>query len=250
MKLFYREKNKMRLTESGQLLKSKAEEIVFLSDRMEQEFLNRKETVLDGTIMIGCVEADNSDTIAMFLEEMIRQYPNVHFSIFSGTSDTIIERLDKGLLDIALLLEPISAEKYEKIIFPRKERWGLLVSSESLLAEKTTISVNELIDIPLLCSSRLEIQTMIQSWLPLENQKLNIVGTFNLIFNVFSLVENKVGSALTIEGAITNRKNENMKFLPIIPEIQTNCVLIWKKNNLLTPTIYNFIDRIKKAFES
>lgn len=247
--LFYRENAKMFLTESGQFLKSRGEEILLLNDRTEQEFLNQKEEVLNGHIMIGCVEADNSDTIAMFLEELMTQHPQVRFTMFSGTSDIISERLDKGLLDIALLLEPVSTEKYEKIILPRKEHWGLLVSRESFLATKDSVTPEDLIGIPLLCTSRLEVQAMIQSWIPSE-ETLNIVGTYNLVFNVFSLVDNKVGSALAIEGAIANRKNENLKFLPLLPEKQTNCVLVWKKNSLLTPTVSKFVGMVKEAFES
>ena len=118
------------------------------------------------------------------------------------------------------------------------------------MANKETIQVEELVGIPLLCSSRKDVQKMIQSWKGLEDKELNIVGTFNLIFNVFSLVENRVGSALTIEGASSNRVSDNMKFLPIFPEITTNCVLVWKKNTLLIPIAEKLIEKFEYAFKA
>lgn len=247
--LFYRQNKKMYLTESGQLLKKRAEEILLLNDKTEQEFLDRKQEILSGHITIGSVEADNSDTLAMFLEELIAEHPQVHFNIFSSTSDVIMEQLDKGLLDVALLLEPVSTKNYEKITLPRQEKWGILISKESFLANKSQITMEELTGIPLLCSPRYEIQKMMQSLTTeFDQEKLNIVGTFRLIFNIFSLVENKVGAALTIEGAVANRNTEQTIFLPIVPEIKTNCVLVWKKNALLTPTVNAYIEKFKQAF--
>lgn len=245
--LFIRANKKMFLTETGMFLKKRAEEILLLNDKTEQEFLNKKQGLLSGHISIGCVEADNSDTLALFLEELIADHPQISFNIVSGTSDDIIEKLDKGLLDVALLLEPVSTEKYDKIILPRQERWGLLVSNESFLANKNDLTVEELVGIPLLCSARLEVQNMFYSWAEIEEKELNIIGTFNLIFNVFSLVENRVGSALTIEGAISHRKSENVKFLPLVPEIKTNCVLVWKKNTILSPTVHKLIEKFNYA---
>lgn len=247
-KLFMTKNRKIYLTDSGLFLKKRAEEILYLNDRTEKEFLAKSEELLKGHISIGCVEADNSDTLSLMLEEFISEHSQVTFSIFSGTSDDIIEKLDRGLLDVAILLEPVATDNYHKLVLPRKEKWGLLISEDSFLANKEKIHVEELIGIPLLCSSRSEVQNMIQSWEGIKGKELNIVGTFNLIFNVFSLVENRVGSALTIEGAISNRASQTMKFLPIYPEITTDCVLVWPKQKLLSPVVEKLIETFKYAF--
>ncbi|KFN91929.1 LysR family transcriptional regulator [Tetragenococcus muriaticus PMC-11-5] len=248
--LFIRESRQLELTESGLFLKKRAEDILELNDKTEKEFNDSKQELLSGHISIGCVEADNSDTLALMLEEFVAEHSQVTFSIFSGTSDDIVDRLDKGLLDLAILLEPISTEKYHKLILPREEKWGLMVSTQSYLASKESIQIEELPGIPLLCSPREEIQEMITSWDALQNKKLNIVGTYNLIFNVFSLVENRVGSALTIEGAMANRDTSSVKFLPIVPEITTHCVLVWRKNTLLTPSVNQFVEKFIQAFQA
>ncbi|MFB4473517.1 LysR family transcriptional regulator [Virgibacillus necropolis] len=198
--LFYRENKQMTLTEAGVFLKDRAQEILSLTDQTEQAFMDQKKQLFSGHISIGCVEADNSDTLAMMLGEMVRDYPQVTFHIFSGTSDDITEKLDKGLIDLAVLLEPIPTDKYERIILPRTEKWGLLVSNESFLAQKKKMVPEDLIGVPLLCSARKEVQKMIADWMNVSIEQMNIVGTYNLIFNVFSLVENRVGSALTIDG--------------------------------------------------
>lgn len=248
--LFTRKKGKMVLTESGLFLKKRAEDILYLNDKTEKEFNDDKQELLSGHISVGCVEADNSDTLALMLEEFVAEHNQVNFSIFSGTSDDIVDRLDKGLLDLAILLEPISTDKYHKLVLPRREKWGLMVSSQSYLARKESIDVEELVGIPLLCSGREDVQNMIKSWNALQGKDLNIVGTYNLIFNVFSLVENRVGSALTIEGAMANRDTSNVKFLPIVPELTTNCVLVWKKNTLLSPSVNKLVEKFLQAFQA
>lgn len=248
--LFTRKKGKMVLTESGLFLKKRAEDILYLNDKTEKEFNDDKQELLSGHISVGCVEADNSDTLALMLEEFVAEHNQVTFSIFSGTSDDIVDRLDKGLLDLAILLDPISTDKYHKLVLPRREKWGLMVSSQSYLARKESIDVEELVGIPLLCSGREDVQNMIKSWNALQGKNLNIVGTYNLIFNVFSLVENRVGSALTIEGAMANRDTSNVKFLPIVPELTTNCVLVWKKNTLLPLSVNKLVEKFLQAFQA
>lgn len=228
--LFKREPKGIKLTEDGIFLKNRSEEILSLASKTKQEFDNKKKQELAGHITIGCVEADNSDTLAMILEELTQDYPRITFNISSGTSEDITERLDKGLLDIAILLEPISVENYEKLSLPRTERWGLLVPRSSNLANNNYIMPQMLKQTNLLVPRREEIQNMIASWCTCDINDLRIVGTYNLIFNIFTLVENNIGSAIVIEGATSNRNvNNQLKFIPLSPVIQTNCVLIWKK---------------------
>ncbi|EHY93561.1 putative transcriptional regulator [Staphylococcus saprophyticus subsp. saprophyticus KACC 16562] len=111
---------------------------------MQQEFENKKQQALSGHITIGCVEADNSDTLAMILKEMVREHPLITFHIVSGIGSEISERLDNGLLDIAILIEPIAMEKYEQVPLPRPERWGLLVSEDSPFRGQSSIHPGDL----------------------------------------------------------------------------------------------------------
>lgn len=231
----------------GVFLKERAEEILQLNDKLEQAFSNKKKKELTGTIVIGCVETDNSDTVAMMLEEMVSDYPNVHFTIVTGTSDDISDRLEKGLVDLAVLLEPIALKNTKVLKLPREEKWGFLVSKELVISNNEKIKPEDIAGLPILCSNRMEIQKLLSTWSGTALENLNIVGNFNLIFNIFSLVENKVAAALTIEGAVSKRRLENSVFIPMEPEVKTNCVLVWKER-IQTPVIQEFISRFKHAF--
>lgn len=248
--LFLRDKKRMILTEAGLLLKDRAQEILSLADKTEQEFMDQKKQLFSGHISIGCVEADNSTTLAVMLEEFISDYPQVTFNIFSGKGDDITEKLDKGLIDLAVLLEPVSAEKYERIVLPRTEKWGLLVEKGSFLAKQQVIVPEDLLGIPLLCSERKEVQELLAAWMGIPVEKLNIVGTLNLIFNILPLVEKQIGSALTIEGVTRYQHSEKLAFIPLSPPIETNCVVAWKKNRLFSPVVQKFVNRLKDAYQA
>ncbi|MBO0431521.1 LysR family transcriptional regulator [Enterococcus sp. DIV0660C] len=247
MPLFHREKNQLFLLPEGIFLKERAAEILQLNDKLEQDFSNKRKKQLQGTIVIGCVEADNSDTMAMMLEEMVSDYPDVRFNIVTGTSDDISDRLEKGLLDLVVLLDPITLNDVNVLKLPREERWGFLVSNELFIAKKDKLTPKDIIGFPLLCSNRIEVQKLLTSWSGKPLDQLNIIGNFNLIFNIFSLVENKVGAALTIEGAVSKRQLKNSTFIPMEPEVKTNCMLVWKER-IQTPVVQEFITRFKHAF--
>ncbi|ODJ65431.1 LysR family transcriptional regulator [Brochothrix thermosphacta] len=248
--LFIREKKQLSLTDEVYFLKERATQILTLAAQTEREFEEQSKGFLSGHFSIGCVEADNSDTMAMMLEELVRDYPKVTFNIVSGTSDDISDKLEKGILDLAILLEPLNAPDFEKIILPRAEKWGLLVSNASSIAQKTAIYPDDLEGIPLLISNRSEVQSMLEIWRNKPLTTLKIVGTFNLIFNVFSLVENRTGSALTIEGATTNIQQGKLTFIPLAPRLKTNCVLVFKKKRIQTPLVREVIKRFNDAFKA
>lgn len=246
--LFTREKNHLELTEAGLFLKSRAAEILDLTQATQQEFVDRRRQLFSGHIRIGCVEADNSDTMAMMLEEFIRDYPEVTFTVLTGTSDDIIDCLDKGLVDLAILLEPINTDKYHTLTLPRTEKWGLLVAQDSFLATKETITPEDLSGVPLMTGARSEIRSLLSKWTGESTDELNIIGYFNLHFNILPLVERQVAAALVIEGAAIDRKIRKIKFISLKPEVKTNCVLAWRKNRVWSPVVSELVNRFKQAF--
>lgn len=247
--LFRRERQRLVLTEAGTFLKDRAAEILALSQQTSLEFENRKKQLFSGHITIGCVEADNSDTLAMMLEDFVADYPQVTFEIFSGTSDIIMERLDKGLLDVAILLEPVNTTKYKTVTLPRTEKWGLLVASDSFLARQSEITPQEMIGVPLMMSGRPDVQHLMADWAGVPVNELNVVGNFNLTFNVIPLVAHQVAAALMIEGSISGRQPDDVKFLPLSPTIQTNCVLVWRRERIVSPVVNEFIHYFQNSFQ-
>lgn len=246
--LFHREKNRLSLTQDGQFLKERAEEILVLDEKLESAFLAQRDKQLSGVITFGCVEADNSDTVAMLLEELISDYPQIQFNLVTGTSDDISDRLEKGILDLAVLIEPVPLNEVETLTLPREEKWGFLVSKELFIANNDYIQPEDIKGLPILCSGRSEVQNLLAEWSGISFDQLNIVGNYNLIFNILPLVDHKVGAALTIEGAIADRKLEEAVFIPVKPEVKTNCVLVWKKR-VQTPAVQELINRFNHAFK-
>ena len=247
--LFVRQNKKLYLTEAGLFLKKRAEEILELNQKTEQELFNYQETSLNGQIAIGCVEAENSYLLTQIIEEMVTDHPQVSFTIFSGTSNDILEKLDKGLLDVAILIDPATTDQYNRLALPKKEVWGLFVANEHPLADQSSISPADILTTPLICSSRKEVLEMFCTWGGFVEEELTIVGRYNLIFNVLLLVENNVGAALAIAGAIHHRENQ-IKFIPFSPHLETNCVLVWRKETILAPTVQTFLKKFKHALQA
>ena len=247
VKLFHRSKHSIILTEDGMLLKRRAQEIISLSDKTVQE-LSHKEDVLSGEIAIGCGETKN----LLFLSEQIRKfrqkYPLVQFSIHSAIADDIKERIEKGILDIGLLMEPVDVGKYEFIRMPQKEKWGILVRKDSELAAKESINPKDLTNVPLIMVKRELVKNELVSWFGDYYEGLQIAATYNLILNAASMVERGVGVALCFDlGAAFY---EDLCFIPLAPTLETGSVLVWKKNQTLGAATSQFMRFLKNAFQA
>jgi DNA-binding transcriptional LysR family regulator len=247
-KLLIRGKKRISLTEDGMHLLQRTEEILTISDRTEQEFKDRKNLV-GGTIAIGSIEALTSEVLSEMIRAFNNEYPQVRYHIFSGTGDDIKEKLDKGLLEIGILLEPINYEKYDFIRLPQKERWGILTKANSTLAYKDHVTPEDLIGVPLIMSSRTVVQNEFASWFGDDYTDLNIVATFTLISNIIKLIENGLGNAICIEGVYKNGY-KNLCFKPFYPELHSGCVIVWKKHAAMSQTTARFIQFIKHALKA
>ena len=245
VKLFHRSKHSIILTEDGMLLKRRAQEIISLSDKTVQE-LSHKEDVLSGEIAIGCGETKNM----LFLSEQIRKfrqkYPLVQFSIHSAIADDIKERIEKGVLDIGLLMEPVDVGKYEFIRMPQKEKWGILVRKDSELAAKESINPKDLTNVPLIMVKRELVKNELASWFGDYYEGLQIAATYNLILNAASMVERGVGVALCFD--LGASFYEDLCFIPLAPTLETGSVLVWKKNQTLGAATSQFMRYLKNAF--
>ncbi len=245
VKLFHRSKHSIILTEDGMLLKRRAQEIVSLSDKTVQE-LSHKEDMLSGEIAIGCGETKNM----LFLSEQIRKfrqkYPLVQFSIHSAIADDIKERIEKGILDIGLLMEPVDIGKYEFIRMPQKEKWGILVRKDSELAAKESINPKDLTNVPLIMVKRELVKNELASWFGDYYEGVQIAATYNLILNAASMVERGVGVALCFD--LGASFYEDLCFIPLAPTLETGSVLVWKKNQTLGAAASQFMSFLKNAF--
>ena len=245
VKLFHRSKHSIILTEDGMLLKRRAQEIVSLSDKTVQE-LSHKEDVLSGEIAIGCGETKNMLFLSEQIKKFRQKYPLVQFSIHSAIADDIKERIEKGVLDIGLLMEPVDVGKYEFIRMPQKEKWGILVRKDSELAAKESINPKDLTNVPLIMVKRELVKNELASWFGDYYEGLQIAATYNLILNAASMVERGVGVALCFD--LGASFYEDLCFIPLAPTLETGSVLVWKKNQTLGAAASQFMRYLKNAF--
>lgn len=244
--LLIRGKRRVSLTEAGMFLRQRAEEIVAIADKTEKDFIDHQ-NILSGVISLGSVESSTSQILAKLLTEFNSAFPQVSYNIFSGTGDDIKEKIDKSLLEIGVLLEPVNYDKYDFIRLPQKERWGILTKADSELAQNEWITQADLIGLPLINSNRSIVRNEITNWFGEDYSHLKVLATFNLNSGVASLVENGFGHAICIEGSSTMIDPAKLVFRPFYPELTSGCVLVWKKNTIFSPTVSKFIDFIKTA---
>ena len=224
--LFIRGKH-LTLTDAGVMLRRRAEEVVSLMNKIESEFEEQNE--VGGIISIGSGGLSAVEFLLPAMQSFREKYPRVQFQFYTNSAEYVKERLDQGLLDFGLLLEPIDITKYDYLRMPAKEKWGLLLWTDHPLAEKDYITHDELQSNPLITTDRLSLQNELQHWLGKPFSELDIFATYNIITNVAMLVNSGAASALTIEGAVNLFGSDKLTFKPLFPELSMTSVLAWKK---------------------
>ena len=225
VQLFRRSKHHIILTEEGMLLRRRAEEIVALADKTKDDLQHREEQ-LEGTIAVGSGELQSSSFLTKLLTAFQEKNPLVRFTIYSGNSDNIKERIERGLLDVGLLQEPVDISKYSFVRTPCREQWGVLVRDDSELAARENVSPAELASVPLILPERESVQNELFNWFGSYAEGLHITATGNLLYNLASLVRASGGCVLTLNLDCTY---EGLRFIPLSPPLESNTVLVWKK---------------------
>lgn len=245
-RLFERTNRKIVLTESGMLLRRRAEELISLADKVQQEFQSGDE--LTGLISIGSgVTAAVSACLPRLLQDYAQKYPQVRFELHTGTAAGIKDLLDKGLLDIGILMEPIEVEKYDFVRLPVKEVWGILMPADDPLAQKTAITPGDLQDLPLIVSWRIR-EREAKAWFGGDTEHLNVFCTYDLIDNAATLVEHRLGYAFVIQGAL--KPAPGLTFRPLAPEVSNTSVLVWKRYQPSHPAVQKFIELAQDAYRA
>lgn len=243
--LFIRGKRKITLTEDGIILRKRAGEIINLVEKTQAELSSLDEETISGDIYIGAGETDGMRIIAKVSRQLQKKYPNIHYHLFSGNSEDVLEKLDKGLIDFGILSEPSDIKKYGYIKLPVFDTWGLLMRKDSPLAKKDYLQPNELFDIPLLCSRQALANNEFSGWFGNDIEKLNVVATYNLLYNASLYVKEGFGYALTFDKIINLTDNSNLCFKPIIPNLNANLVMVWKKYQVFSKATQKFLDELQ-----
>lgn len=240
--LLIRGNRRITLTEEGMILCKRAEEIMELVKKTESEITLSDESIA-GDIYIGAGESNSVGYIAKAANALRREYPLVHFHIESGDAQTVYEQLDKGLIDFGLLFGNIDLTKYNSISLPTKDNWGVLMPKDSELAKRDVITPNDLMKEPLIVSRQGITRGELQNWFKLPEEKLNVVATYNLLYNASLLVEEGVGYALCLD-KIINTSNCNLCFKPLYPKLEVSMSIVWKKHQVFSKASNKFLDLI------
>lgn len=245
--LFIRGSRKITLTETGMLLKKRAEEMIALYEKTQAEIASPPDEVV-GEIIIGGGESYSGITVAEAACEVQKLYPSVRFRFFSGDSGDILEKLEKGLIDFGIVVDFSDLEKYNSIRLPLVDEWGVLMRKDSPLAHKSVIMKEDLYDKPLICS----IQSMkkgsrLNSWLGENNVDFNVNVKYNLIYNASLAVKAGMGYALGLNNIINTTGESELCFRPLYPALHTHLDIIWKKYSVFSRPAQIFLDRLKKV---
>ena len=243
VQLFRRSRYHIELTEDGMLLRRRAQELVDLAEKTTREFTMR-ETELMGEIAIGAGETRSMSFLSRAMVSFRERYPKVTFRIFSATADDVKERLDTGLLDMGLLTEPVDVGRYAFCRMKERDRWGVLVRLDSPLAGLDSVTPDDLEQVPLIISGRERVQRELANWFGDRWERLQIAASFNLILNAANMVRYGVGTALSFD---LNFSFDDLRFIPLSPSMDTGTVLVWKKDQVLTPAVEAFHQHIKNV---
>ncbi|MDA3973957.1 LysR family transcriptional regulator [Enterococcus thailandicus] len=231
IKLFERGSREITLTEDGIYLQNRGQEIMTLVDLTISNLTNQ--SVVSGKITIGGGETEAFGVIAGLVHKLITDHPDIKVEIYSGNADDVLDKLDKGLLDFGLVIDPVSKQKYEYKQLPQKDRWGILLNNKNPLSKQEFVLAEELKEIPLLISNQSSVDNQLAEWFGTNLQNLNIVGTYNLLYNASVMVKEDIASALCIEGII-NTEGTDLQFVPLSPSLYATINIVWKKNRVFS----------------
>nr|WP_263326914.1 LysR family transcriptional regulator [Neobacillus sp. Marseille-Q6967] len=252
-KLFIRSSHSINLTDEGMLLRKRAEEIVDMVDKLEAEFSSMEETI-SGDVYIGGGETDAMKQIARVVKDIKLSYPNIRYHLYSGNEEDVTERLDKGLLDFGILIQPADLSKYNYINIPAKDVWGVVMRKDSPLAFKDTIQAVDLLNVPLICSRQAMKQTLSKNefvnWFGEDFDKLNVVTTYNLAYNAAIMVEEGIGYAVTLDKIVNTSSDSNLCFRPLEPRLESGLNIVWKKHQVFSAASDMFLKEIQSKFSN
>lgn len=251
VRLFVRHSHSVSLTADGMRLRKRAEEIVDMFEKARAEFSNKHEDIA-GEIYIGGGETRAMRHIAALVRALREKHPGIRVHLWSGNSEDVTERLDKGLLDFGILLQPADLGKYDSLPLPEKEVWGVILRRDSKLAALPRITRQDLMGEPLILSRQAIRQTSSRNafldWFQGDFDALNIAATFNLVYNAAILARSGVGHVLSLDGLVDVSNESELCFRLLEPRLETGLDVVWKKNQLFSPAAEGFLTELKEKF--
>lgn len=243
--LMIRGNRHITLTEEGMLLRKRAEEIVELVKKTEEE-ISISDNLIAGDISVGAGETDNVRFLARAAKKLREDHPLIHLHIISGDKVTITEELDRGLIDFGLVFGEIDTSRYEYIPVPYQDTWGVLMRRDSPLAKKQTIATTDLKDKPLILSRQAFQNVELRNFFTGGQKEWNIVATYNLLFNGSLMVEEGLGYAICFDRIINISGDSPLCFRPLMPSSKSGMNIVWKKYQIFTKAAEYFLQKLQE----
>lgn len=244
VRLFRRGARGIALTNEGILLRRRAEEIAELVDKTERELLEQNE-LIDGTVSIGAGELASVQLLGDIIKSCRTKHPLIRYEIFTASADLTKERMDKGLTDIGLLLEPINIEKYEFIRLDVKERWVAVMPADDPLAAREYVTADDLMTGPLILPIRGGVRNELLSWFGSSFDRERVILTHSMSTNASIMVQKGMGRCVTVEGSLPYLDNNVLALRPLYPELTLTSVLAWKRQQPFSLAATKFIEHLK-----
>lgn len=240
--LFVRSNHNIILTEDGMILKRRAQEILSLADKTKRDFLHKDEN-LEGVISIGSGEFLSTRCLTDCIAQFRRKHPLVRYEFYSGNAGNIRDQIERGLLDIGLMSEPIDIRKYEFISMPIKEEWGAFVREDSPLIDKDFIAPQDLVDIPLILPLGDFAESHIGKWFGEYISQIDVIAKGNLLYNEVMMAQSNIGAVIGIR---LKSNYDRLRFIPLNPSLKIDTALAWKKEQIFSAATTAFIDFSKQ----
>ena len=245
-KLFTRHSFSIRLTDEGILLRNRAEDLVSMADKIEREFV-LLDDITGGDLYFGLAESYQISFLAREIREFKNLYPALRYHITSGDTEQIEEKLDKGLLDFGVFAEIPDPAKYESLIFPEADIWGLVMPEDSPLAGKEKIRADDLIGLPLFCSEQ-SWKNDIPRWAGDKMSRLHLEGSYRLAYNASVFTREHLGYLLTFDKLLDTSPGSGLVFRPLDPTLETNLYIVWKRYHTFSPIAFRFLKQLQSSF--
>ena len=247
-KLFVRGSFSVRLTDEGMLLRKRAEDILDMVDKTTEEFKALGE-ITGGDIHIGCAESDGIKYLARRIKAVQARYPGIRVHLYSGDTDDLAERLDRGLLDFAVIAQAVDLSRYNFLELPGADAWGVVMRKDAPLAQKEAVCIDDLLDLPLI-ASRQGLREDIPKLFAERAGQLNITATLNLTYNGSILAREGLGYVLTFDKLVDTSEQSELCFRPLTPRLETKLYIVWKKYQVFTPAAELLLDEMKAHYSA
>ena len=246
VKLFKRSNYNIKLTEAGMLLRERAEDILSLVDKTLEEFKSL-DNLNSGDIYVGAPESEAMEQFALVVSDLQKRYPGIRCNIYSGNMQDVCEKLDKGLLDFAIVMNYVDLKKYNYLPMQTEDTWGVILRRDDPLAENEAFTISMLKELPLICS-RQWVDYELPQWFGSDTNDVNITATYNLPYNGAVMAKAGIGYAMMLDKLVQTDENSELIFRPLLDVPKAEMYIIWRKYQTFTPVSQLLVKALRDKF--